>query len=175
MRSVFVALCLVIAIHSPAFALDNQKVSQALKAFDAVLSQEATKLIAARKQQEAEEVLGIQKKINDTIVPLNDPSRCESFRKAAFAKRLVGRWTRPSHPDTYTIEPEGNGVFLKAYGPAGNEVNRGQVTVESDEKAFVRWNSGHQWTIYPAGMRRLAIEEMFGQNHSNDGIILVPR
>lgn len=175
MRNGVLVFVLVVAAHTAAADDGNAKVQLALERLDAALATEAQRLGKANKAGEAEEVLALQKAVEQQIRPLNDPGRCSELRKRLFFEQLAFEWTRPLSPDRFIFEklatPQGPAMKLKIIKPNAT-MSEGPVTMTGDDSAEIKWPSGFVWKIYAAGKERLLIDEFNGPLRTNDGIML---
>jgi hypothetical protein len=164
-----IALLAVVIVPATVVADEPSRAEKIIAKADKELAAEAAKLMAAGKQAESDTLLTIAKSLNDYVMPLSKPGDAAKLRMKLLAQKLVATWERPAFPDKYVFFADGTAI---AKGPAGNEVNRGQIRVVSAEQADVAWNSGHIWSMFLAGTSRLAVDERFGGDFVNDGIVL---
>jgi hypothetical protein len=159
-----------------AIAADNPKVQQALEKLDKALAQEVASLTKMNKQQEAQEVLALQKAVEERVMPLNDPGKCRELRMRTFFDQLPFPWNRPTNPDRFVFEtvptPQGPSIVTKVVTPTGAVPTTGRLRITGDDSAEVKWTNGITWKVYAAGPKRLLVDEYNGEVRQNDGIML---
>ena len=126
------------------------------------LNREVEKAMKLNKQADATSLLQLVKDLETEVLKRKSGDDWLKWRRVMLSQRIVGRWSRVGHPDTYELQPPPN--KCKAIGPNGATLGQGDLAgFTGDDTIVCKWASGHVWHLTFANDRVVAVKEIFGR------------